>query len=320
MESYNLIIVGAGPAGLAAAISAKSRGMDRILVIERMEAPGGIPLQCFHTGFGKRRYGTELKGTVYADRLLGEVSKEIELWTNAFVLAISRDGTVTVSGTGGLCKCSAGAVILATGCRERPIGSLPVYGTRPSGIFTAGSVQRMINLKGYRVGSRVVVLGSGDVGMIVSHHLSEHGAQVIAVLEKEQKLGGLVRNKHRYLDAHAIPVILGSTVTQLYGERRLEAVQVCHVDKEGKPLPACGYRLACDTLVTSVGLVPELELMEDLGAAFCRQATGVGTSLPWLFVCGNARRVHSLVDTVEQDGVQASIAACEYLSGLIKNG
>lgn len=311
MENYNLIIIGAGPAGLSAAISAVERGLDRILVVDRMDKAGGIPVQCFHTGFGKARYGVEIKGYEYAERLLTELDNRIELQLSSFVLEISLDNAVTISSIRGVYRLSSKTVILATGCRERPIGSLPVFGSRPSGVFTAGSVQRMINLSGYQVGKRVVVLGSGDVGMIVAHHLTEIGAQVIAVLEKEKRLGGLMRNKKRYLDIHEIPVQFGSTVTRLYGECRLEAVEICNVEN-GKPVPDSGYRLECDTLVTSVGLIPELELIRDLGAA--PRGTGVGTNLPWLFVCGNARRVHSLVDTVEQDGAQAGLAACEYLT------
>lgn len=317
MERFELIIIGAGPAGLSAAISAKKLGLTEILVLDRLTVPGGMLTQCFHRGFGYAKYGEELTGTDYAARLLEEAGKDIEIRTDSFITELSRGRIATVSsGSGGVYRIAAGAVILATGCRERPIGTLPVFGTRPAGVFTAGSVQRMMNLSGYRIGSKSIVLGSGDVGMIVSHHLTVNGTRVLAVIEKENRLGGLYRNKQRYIDPNGIPVITSRTVTRLHGGIRLEAVTVCQVDKNGKPIPGRGYRIECDTLVTSVGLIPELELIRGFDLEFSGDrliCDDERTGIPWLFICGNARRVHSLVDSVTSEGERAGILAAEYL-------
>lgn len=306
MREYDVIIIGAGPAGLSAALAAHRRGRPRIAVVDRLPQPGGILPQCFHKGFGLREYGEELTGAEYAERLLSEVDcTAAEFLCGTEVLDLGGNGTVTVSGRGEVRQLKGSAVILASGCRERSIGSLPIYGTRPAGVFTAGSVQRMINLHGYRVGKKVFVLGSGDVGMIVSHHLTRQGARVEGVLEIRDRPGGLSRNKARYLDSNDIPLITGCTITRLHGEGRLEAVSVCRVDAETlAPIFATQRVLPCDTLVTSVGLIPETELLRGHDAPLISE--------PWLFICGNARRVHSLVDSVVLEGDSAGTAAADY--------
>ena len=316
MEKRELVIVGAGPAGISAAIAAQRRGLRDILIIDRLPQVGGILPQCLHRGFERAPLGA-LTGPEYVKTLLTELGDGVEVRTGAFVTEMTGGGVVTVAGSRGVCGISAGAVILAAGCRERTVGSLPVYGSRPAGVFTAGSVQKMLNLSGYHVGIRAVVLGSGDVGMIVAHHLAASGAEVPAVIEKARGVGGLMRNKRLYLDTHSIPLITEHTITELHGARRLEAVTVCRVDKTGKPIPDSGYRLECDTLISSVGLVPELELIRDLPLRFeagVLSGDSVATEIPWLFVCGNARRVHSLVGSVATEGARAGECAAHYLS------
>lgn len=280
MKERDLVIIGAGPAGLAAAAAC---GLDDVLLLDRLPVAGGMLPQCFHRGFLKDMTGVELAAR------LRDTSAEV--WTDTFVSEIGADRVITaMSAERGVFRLRAGAVILATGCRERPIGMLPVTGTRPSGVYTAGSVQRMINLGGRRFGRRAVILGSGDVGMIVAHHLTETGTEVIAVIEKEPKIGGMLRNKSRYLDPHGIPVLTSCTITELHGEGQLSGVT------------AGGVRLDCDTLITSVGLIPELELVEHLRP-----------QPDWLFICGNANRVHSMVDSVLQEGRQTGEQAGRYV-------
>jgi len=221
----------------------------------------------------------------------------------ASVINISRDRTVTIAGENGVNELGADALILAYGCRERALGSLPVCGTRPAGVFSAGSVQKMINLGGYSVGARAVILGSGDVGLIVARRLTLEGCEVLQVVEKEGVCGGFIRNKTQCLDAFGIPLITGHTVTKLYGEERLTGVRVSPVRENGCADETQGYDLECDVLVTSLGLIPETDLIRDPGLS----------GLPWLFVCGNARKVHKFADDVADDGRLAGQRAAEYL-------
>lgn len=314
MREFDIAIIGGGPAGLSAALGAKRALSGTVAIIDRMPQLGGILQQCYHKGFGLRQYGEELTGTQYARLQVAELeSTDVHVYTDTEVLDIDGDRVINISGPAGADRLRAKAIILATGCRERSIGSLPIYGTRPAGIFTAGSVQRMINLSGYSVGKRAVVLGSGDIGMIVAHHLTQIGTHVSGVFEIKDHLGGLLRNKQRYLDTHGIELITGSTVTELHGTDRLEGVTVCLVDKELRPIRSTAQVISCDTLVTSVGLIPELELLGKLNVDAPYQ--GVKTSLPWLFICGNARVVHSLVDSVIAEGEAAGSAAARLAMG-----
>ena len=303
MEKRDLVIIGAGPAGISAAKAARAKGVEDILLLDRLALPGGILPQCLHRGFGSGAPGKKLNGPEFASLILQDLDKGIEVRMDSAVICLANDKALTVAGMGRVYEVLAKAVILATGCRERPVGALPVCGTRPAGVFTAGSVQKMLNLSGYRVGSRAVVLGSGDVGMIVAHHLAESGTEVLAIVEKEDRVGGLKRNKSLYVDAHGIPTLTRHTVTELHGLRRLEAVTVCKVDAYGAPMPETGYLLPCDTLISSVGLIPELELLQNLPAP-----------VPWLFVCGNARRVYRFAGSVINDGKRAGEFAAAYLS------
>jgi len=301
-KDYRLIIIGAGPAGLSAATGAS--GTEDILIIDRNPAPGGLLRQCIHTGFGQRHFGEALTGPEYAGRLISLVDAAgIDIMTGASVINISCDRSVTIAGEGGVSRLRADALILASGCRERSIGSLPVSGTRPAGVFSAGCVQKMINIGGYSVGTRAVILGSGDVGLIVARRLALTGCEVLQVVEKEEVCGGFIRNKQQCLDAFGIPLITGHTVTGLYGEERLTGVRVSPVRASGGVDETLGYDLECDVLVTSLGLIPETDLIRDPGLS----------GLPWLFVCGNARKVQKFADDVADDGRLAGQRAAEYL-------
>jgi thioredoxin reductase len=352
MKTYDLVIVGAGPAGLFACLCAFQAGIRDILLIDRQPLTGGILTQCFHSGFGQSRYGKELTGIEYAQRLRNELEKtSIEIRLNTTALKIepakhpmshakspqkcpidkispkqagysgkkTNGALVIASPEGGVEKMGFSACILATGCRERSIGSLPVYGTRPAGIFSAGSAQKMINLKGYYLGKCAVVLGSGDVGMIVSHHLSKNGTTVLGVIEQLNQVGGLARNKVRYLDANNIALLTNSTITKLYGDARLRGIEVCRVNNNKEPLAKSAYDIECDTLITSVGLMGERELLDEIKVELSYSDLPherVSTNIPWLFVCGNALEVQRLVESVEQDGSLAAQKARDYLAGL----
>ena len=309
-KDYRLIIIGAGPAGLSAALGAAhgaalgAGGINDILVIDRNPDPGGLLRQCIHTGFGQRRFGEALTGPEYAGRLISLVNAAgIDIMTDVSVINISSDRTVTIAGEDGVNRLHADALILASGCRERAIGSLPVSGTRPAGVFSAGSVQKMINIGGYSVGTRAVILGSGDVGLIVARRLTLVGCEVLQVVEKEGVCGGFIRNKQQCLDAFGIPLITAHTVTCLYGEERITGVRVSPVRENGYADETLAYDLECDVLITSLGLIPETDLIRDLDAS----------NLPWLFVCGNARKVQRFADDVADDGRLAGTYAAEYL-------
>ena len=318
MKEYDLIIIGAGPAGLAAAFSASKNGVQNIAVVDRLNSPGGMLTQCFHRGFGMGLFGEELSGPEFISKLLSENEMfGIDILTNSFVSKIEDDFTVNIVCEEGLLRAQPKAIIVATGCRETPIGSLQVYGSRPAGVFTAGSVQKMINLFGYKFGKRAVVLGSGDVGLIVSHHLTKTGTEVVAVIEKLGQITGLSKNKNLYIDTHSIPIKTACTITSLHGKNRLEGVTVCNVDEKGKPILETEYTIECDTLITSVGLIPELEIIRNLGLSFSENSLTLAdpprTTLPNIFVCGNANKIHSFVDTVIVEGSLAGEQAADYI-------
>ena len=318
MKEFDLIIIGGGPAGLSAAISAAKKGIQNIAVVDRLNSAGGMLTQCFHRGFGVGMYGEGLSGPEFISKMLSTSdTREINILTNSFVSTVEEDFTVNIVNEEGLLQAKPKAIIVATGCRETPIGSLDVYGSRPAGVFTAGSVQKMINLYGYKFGKRAIVLGSGDVGLIVSHHLTETGTEVIAIIEKLGQITGLVKNKSLYIDSHNIPVIANCTITALHGEERLEAVSICNVDGTGKPDFDSEKIIECDTLITSVGLIPELEIIRNLNLNFSGNSLDVAdppsTSIPNLFICGNAHNIHSIVDTVVAEGTLAGELAADYI-------
>lgn len=320
MKHCDIAIIGAGPAGLAAAVAAHEAGVKDILVIERDSEPGGILNQCIHNGFGLHRFGVELTGPEYAgryeDMLIGTGVK-IQLGT--MVIGIENRVISCVSKENGYEEISAGAIVLAMGCRERNRGPIFVPGDRGSGVFSAGSAQRYLNIEGYLVGRRVVILGSGDIGLIMARRMTLEGAKVLAVSEIMPFSNGLSRNIAQCLDDFGIPLYLSHTVTDIIGKGRVEAVVISQVDENMKPIPGTEKCFECDTLLLSVGLVPENELSRAAGIKIDPRTNGpvVGedmqTSAEGVFACGNVLHVHDLVDYVSAESARAGAAAAEYV-------
>ena len=320
MKHCDIAIIGAGPAGLAAAVAAHEAGVKDILVIERDSEPGGILNQCIHNGFGLHRFGVELTGPEYAgryeDMLIGTGVK-IQLGT--MVIGIENRVISCVSKENGYEEISAGAIVLAMGCRERNRGPIFVPGDRGSGVFSAGSAQRYLNIEGYLVGRRVVILGSGDIGLIMARRMTLEGAKVLAVSEIMPFSNGLSRNIAQCLDDFGIPLYLSHTVTDIIGKGRVEAVVISQVDENMTPIPGTEKRFECDTLLLSVGLVPENELSRAAGIKIDPRTNGpvVGedmqTSAEGVFACGNVLHVHDLVDYVSAESARAGAAAAEYV-------
>lgn len=320
MKHCDIAIIGAGPAGLAAAVAAHEAGVKDILVIERDSEPGGILNQCIHNGFGLHRFGVELTGPEYAgryeDMLIGTGVK-IQLGT--MVIGIENRVISCVSKENGYEEISTGAIVLAMGCRERNRGPIFVPGDRGSGVFSAGSAQRYLNIEGYLVGRRVVILGSGDIGLIMARRMTLEGAKVLAVSEIMPFSNGLSRNIAQCLDDFGIPLYLSHTVTDIIGNGRVEAVVISQVDENMKPIPGTEKRFECDTLLLSVGLVPENELSRAAGIKIDPRTNGpvVGedmqTSAEGVFACGNVLHVHDLVDYVSAESARAGAAAAEYV-------
>ena len=319
----DLVVVGGGPAGMAAAVAAYEEGLRDILILERDDKLGGILRQCIHNGFGLHRFGEELTGPEYAYRYEKQVKDMgIPYMLNTMVIDISADRKVTAMNTEhGIFTIDAGAVILAMGCRERPKGALNIAGTRPSGIYTAGTAQKFVNMKGYMPGREVVILGSGDIGLIMARRMTLEGAKVKAVCELMPYSGGLARNIEQCLNDFNIPLKLSHTVIDIHGKERLEGVTIAKVDENRRPIPETKEYIPCDTLLLSCGLIPENELTKSAGITLDRVTGGAlvngdrETEIPGIFACGNVLHVHDLVDYVSEEAVIAGQAAARFLNG-----
>ncbi|MDR1069787.1 MAG: FAD-dependent oxidoreductase [Gracilibacteraceae bacterium] len=316
----DIAVIGGGPAGLAAAAAARAAGAERVLVLEREPLAGGILNQCIHDGFGLVRFGEPLTGPEYAGRFLRAAEERgVDILTRTMVLELTAERRLWTLGPRGYEAAAAGAVILAMGCRERTRGAIQIPGARPAGVFTAGVAQYYLNRQNMMIGRRVLIVGSGDVGLIMARRLTLEGARVLAVVEKLPYAGGLARNVVQCLEDYDIPLFLRHTVTRIEGEQRVERVTVARLDEAGRAVPGAERVWACDTVVLSVGLIPENELALQAGAEISPLTGGavVGddlqTSIPGVFACGNALHVHDLVDYVSEEAEEAARNAVAFI-------
>lgn len=321
MKVYDIVIIGGGPAGMAAAVAAKKQGIERILILERDRELGGILNQCIHNGFGLHTFQEELTGPEYANRFIGQVKLyNIEYKLNTMVMDVSRDKRVTaMNREEGMFEIQAKAIILAMGCRERSRGALNIPGYRPAGIYSAGTAQRLVNMEGFLPGREVVILGSGDIGLIMARRMTLEGAKVKVVAELMPYSGGLKRNIVQCLDDYKIPLKLSHTVIDIKGKERVEGVTLAEVDENRRPIEGTEEFYSCDTLLLSVGLIPENEISGSMGVELNPITSGpkvnerLETSIEGVFACGNVLHVHDLVDFVSEEAAAAGKNAAMYV-------
>ena len=323
-QDVDLIVIGAGPAGLAAAVSAKKKGLQNLVVVERNGWLGGILPQCIHDGFGLEIFKEQLTGPEYAQRYIDELKRlKIPYMLDSMVLEVTPEKKVFVANRKGMFCFKAKAIILAMGCRERTRGQICIPGTRPAGVYTAGVAQNLINLKNVMVGKDVVILGSGDVGLIMARRLTLEGANVRAVVEILPHTNGLPRNIQQCLIDYDIPLLLSHTVTEIHGQNRVEAVTIAPVDKNLQPIRGKEQKITCDTLLLSIGLIPENDLSKNFGVKLSQITGGpivdenLETSVPGVFACGNTLHVHDVVDFVTLEAEKAGKSAAKYVLGKI---
>lgn len=327
MEKHDLLIIGGGSAGIAAALGAHENGIKDIVIVERESEYGGILQQCIHNGFGLHTFNEELSGPAYAEKYFNLIKDldGIKFLYDSSVVEI-KDKIVTIQKYGELIQIEAKAIILATGCRERPAGAIGLKGNRCEGVYTAGTAQKYLNKKGYLVGKKVFILGSGDIGLIMARRMTLEGAKVIGVAELQPYSNGLARNIKQCLEDFDIPLYLSHTVEAVHGKDRLESITLIEVDDKLKKIPGSEQEIECDCLLLSVGLIPENTLIEDLGVKLDPRTKGAivddtyMTSVEGIFACGNALHVHDLVDYVSGEGKRAGKAAAKYILGDINNG
>ena len=322
MLNHDIVVIGGGPAGMAAAVAAYDRGAKDVVIIDREESLGGVLKQCIHNGFGLHKLGRELTGPEYADVYANMVyERGIKVYSDTMVTRVAKDRTVTATSRRGILKIQAKAVVLAMGCRERTRGALNINGTRPAGVYSAGTAQKLINCDGCMVGKKVVILGSGDIGLIMARRITLQGAKVEAVCEIMPYSGGLTRNIVQCLEDFDIPLYLSTTVAEIHGRERVEGVTVAQVDENRVPIESTKRYIPCDTLLLSCGLIPENELTRAAGIELDRVTGGAvvdqfrQTSQEGIFACGNVLQVHDLVDHVSDEAETAGASAAEYVLG-----
>ena len=322
MIQHDIVVIGGGPAGMAAAIAAFDAGCTDVVIIDREPQLGGILTQCIHSGFGLHKLGKELTGPEYAAEYARQVAqRNIKVYTETMVTSLSPERIITAQNRSGILTLQAKAVILAMGCRERSRGALNIPGSRPAGIYSAGTAQKLVNCMGYQVGEQVVILGSGDIGLIMARRMSYEGSKVEAVCEVMPYSGGLTRNIVQCLEDFGIPLYLSTTVVQIHGDKRLEGVTVAQVDEHRNPIESTRRYIPCDTLLLSVGLIPENELTRSAGIPIDPVTNGAlvdencQTQIPGIFACGNVLQVHDLVDYVSEEAERAGLGAARYVSG-----